>query len=251
MIKLGLCSVTFRKASMEELVELCSSIGLEGIEIGGDIHVPPGSPQARVEEVVELCKKAGVEIPSYGSYFNVLEHEVEDFAPVLETAVQLGAGTIRIWPGWVGAEKMTEEQLAKISSTARAAAEAAAGKKVRVAFEYHLNSPTSGAQSALRLLEAAGHYNLYTYYQLLDSDDSERNVGDLKAVFPHLAYVHCHYYRDDKYQPLSEGRRLWAAICDTLKQLNYQGYIFMEFVNSGSPEQLAEDVALLRNLLGR
>ena len=251
MIKLGLCSVTFRKASMKELVELCSSIGLEGIEIGGDIHVPPGSPQAEVEEVVELCKKAELEIPSYGSYFNVLEHEVEDFAPVLETAVQLGAGTIRIWPGWVEAEKMTEEQLAKISSTARAAAEAAAEKKVQVAFEYHLNSPTSGAQSALRLLEAAGHYNLYTYYQLLDSDDSERVVGDLKAVFPRLAYVHCHYYKDDKYKPLSEGRRLWAAICDTLKQLNYQGYIFMEFVDSGSPEQLAEDVALLRNLLGR
>ena len=251
MIKLGLCSVTFRKASMKELVELCSSIGLEGIEVGGDIHVPPDSPKAGVEEVVELCKEAGVEIPSYGSYFNVLEHEPQDFSPVLETAVQLGAGTIRIWPGWVEAENITGEQLAKISSTARAAAEAAAGKKVQVAFEYHLNSPTSGAQSTLRLLEAAGHYNLYTYYQLLDSENVERNVGDLKAVFPRLAYVHCHYYKDDKYKPLSEGRRLWAAVCDTLRQLNYRGYIFMEFVDGDSPEQLAEDVALLRELLGR
>ena len=162
MIKLGLCSVTFRKKSMEELVELCSRVGLEGIEIGGDVHMPPSSPPAEVEKVVRLCKDAGLEIPSYGSYYNVLENEQKDFAPVLETAARLGADTIRIWPGWVEPEDLTEEQLAGISSAAHAAAKAAAGKNIRVAFEYHLNSPTSGAESALRILEAAGHQNLYT-----------------------------------------------------------------------------------------
>ena len=251
MIKLGLCSVTFRKKSMKELVELCSSIGLEGIEVGGDIHLPPGSPQEVVEEVVELCRSAGLEIPSYGSYFNVMEHGKQDFAPVLETALQLGAGTIRIWPGWVEPDQLTDEQLADISSTARAAAEAAAEKNVRVAFEYHLNSPTSGAKSTLRVLEAANHDNLYTYYQYLKPDGIERNVDDLKAVFPRLAYVHCHYYEGDNYMSLAQGRQEWAVICNTLRELNYQGFIFMEFVKGNTPEQLAEDVTLLRELLGQ
>jgi len=250
LIKLGLCSVTFRKKSMAELVELCGGIGLEGIEVGGDIHLPPGSPQAAVGEVAEMCSGAGLEIPSYGSYFNVLDNKAEDFAPVLETAVQLGAGTIRIWPGWVEPDRITDEQLAKMASTARAAAGAAAEKDVRVAFEYHLNSPTAGAKSTLRVLEAAAHDNLYTYYQYLKPDGIERNLADLKAVFPRLAYVHCHYYEGDDYMPLAEGRREWAAVCASLKELNYQGYIFMEFVRGNTPEQLTEDVALLRELLG-
>ena len=251
MIKLGLCSVTFRKKTMEELVELCSRVGLEGIEVGGDVHLPPGGPPAEVEKLVRLCSDAGIAIPSYGSYYNVLENEQKDFAPVLETAARLGAGTIRIWPGWVEAEDITEEQLPAISSAARAAAEAASGKKIRVAFEYHLNSPTSGAESALRLLEAAGHRNLYTYFQFLEPFAVEGNVSHLKAVFPRMAYVHCHYYAKDRIMALSEGREVWAAICDTLKELGYDGYIFMEFVENDSPQQLAEDVALLRELLSR
>ncbi|MBN2289600.1 MAG: sugar phosphate isomerase/epimerase [Candidatus Glassbacteria bacterium] len=251
MIKLGLCSVTFRRKSMEELVELCSRVGLEGIEVGGDIHLPPGSPQAEVDKVAGLCRGAGIEIPSYGSYFNVLEHGAADFGPVLETAVRLGAGTIRIWPGWVEPEQMTQAQLGTIASTARAAAAAAAEKGVRVAFEFHLNSPTSGAKSTLRLLEAAGHDNLYTYYQFLEPGDIKRNIDDLKAVFPRLANLHCHYYEGEVCKPLADGRKLWAAICSTLKELDYRGYIFMEFVKDDSPEQLARDVALLRELVGR
>jgi sugar phosphate isomerase/epimerase len=249
LIKVGLCSVSFRKKSMEELVEVCSNIGLEGIEVGGDVHLPPGSPQAEVDKVIKLCSDAGIEIPSYGSYYTLLENEEKDFAPVLETASQLGAGTIRIWPGWVEPEDVTEEQLAQIASGARAAAEAAAGKNIRVAFEYHLNSPTCGADGALRILDAASHDNLYTYYQFLEPYTTEENTGHLRAVFPQMAYVHCHYYVENKNLPLSEGREVWTAICGTLKELGYDGYIFMEFVKGNTPEQLAEDVAFLRELL--
>jgi hypothetical protein len=42
MIRTGLVSVTFRQLSAEEIIKLVVCAGLEGIEWGGDIHVPHG-----------------------------------------------------------------------------------------------------------------------------------------------------------------------------------------------------------------
>ncbi|MEA2062316.1 MAG: sugar phosphate isomerase/epimerase family protein [Gemmatimonadota bacterium] len=248
-IKTGLCSVTFRKLSVAEIVELCKKLGIEGIEWGGDVHVPPGSPPEQVAEVVELCREAGIEIPSYGSYFDASEHTEKDFAPVLETAVRLGAGTIRIWPGWVEPKDLTDEQFSRIASTARDAAEMASKENVRVAFEYHLDTPTEGARRVLKILEAAGHPNLYSYYQFLEPYDIETNVRNLELIAPRMTYVHCHYYEQEKPLALAEGTAMWSAICGGLKKINYDGFIFMEFVKGGTARQLAEDVAVLRDLL--
>ena len=38
----GLCSVTFRRCSAAEIVELATRAGLRCIEWGGDVHVPHG-----------------------------------------------------------------------------------------------------------------------------------------------------------------------------------------------------------------
>jgi len=42
MIYTGLVSVTFRKLSPTQIVNPVSKVGLQGIEWGGDIHVPTG-----------------------------------------------------------------------------------------------------------------------------------------------------------------------------------------------------------------
>ena len=38
----GLLSVTFRHLPFERIIELAAEAGLDGIEWGGDVHVPPG-----------------------------------------------------------------------------------------------------------------------------------------------------------------------------------------------------------------
>ena len=41
-IKTGMTSVTFRKKSAEDVIAIVKEAGLDGIEWGGDIHVPAG-----------------------------------------------------------------------------------------------------------------------------------------------------------------------------------------------------------------
>lgn len=45
-MKTSVASVTFRRKSVCEVAELARRAGLDAIEWGGDIHVPPGNAQA-------------------------------------------------------------------------------------------------------------------------------------------------------------------------------------------------------------
>ena len=79
-IRTGLTSVTFRALSISKIVQLAAAAGLDGIEWGGDIHVPAGDIQSAVFALQET-EKAGLEVLSYGSYYHGLPEE--DFSPVL------------------------------------------------------------------------------------------------------------------------------------------------------------------------
>ncbi len=46
-IRAGLCSVTFRALPPERIVALAAAAGLDVIEWGGDVHVPPGRSDTR------------------------------------------------------------------------------------------------------------------------------------------------------------------------------------------------------------
>jgi hypothetical protein len=82
----GLASVTFRSLSTGRIIGLAKNANLDGIEWGGDIHVPPGDIALAVKIRVETLK-AGLKVLSYGSYYKTLTGGV--FTPVLETAVAL------------------------------------------------------------------------------------------------------------------------------------------------------------------
>ena len=45
-MKTSVASVTFRRKSVCEVAELARRAGLDAVEWGGDIHVPPGHAQA-------------------------------------------------------------------------------------------------------------------------------------------------------------------------------------------------------------
>ena len=155
-MKTGLTSVTFRQKTPEEIIRLAAEAGLDGIEWGGDVHVPAGDA-GTAAEIGRRTREAGLSVLSYGSYFRA--DEGEDFAPVLASAKALGAPLIRIWAGRKTYEQSGPEEFSALASRIREAAEAAGREGVRIAFEYHRGTATQTAAGALALLEAAGSGN--------------------------------------------------------------------------------------------
>ncbi len=249
MFKLGLCSVTFRDRSIDEVISICSGCALEGIEWGGDVHLGAGGRRGQILEVKEKCRAAGLATPGYGSYFDVLEQGPEQFAPVLETAGLIGADTIRVWPGWVRPEHVSDEQYGKIVETSRSIAGQAAKQGIRVAYEFHDNTCTEGGENAMKLLARVNHPNMLTYYQLIRPTETEWNLENLETVYDRLAYIHVQANDDVNNFPLEDFREVWQEIIDRLVRGNYDGWLLFEFNRGNSVGQLRLDLELLRSLI--
>ncbi len=106
MIKPGICSITFRQKSPEEIIALSLEAGLAGIEWGADVHVPPEDLE-NARRVGEMTRGAGLEVVAYGSYWFALDEqpEPEPFEPLIEAAEALGAPMIRLLGGSLGLGK--------------------------------------------------------------------------------------------------------------------------------------------------
>ncbi len=70
----GLVSVSFRKLPPEQIIALARQAGLQSIEWGGDVHVPPENLEnARV--IGEMTRAAGLSVACYGSYYRLTDAE--------------------------------------------------------------------------------------------------------------------------------------------------------------------------------
>lgn len=250
MIKLGLCSVTFRKMIVDEVIRTARENFLDAIEWGADVHVPPALGRDSIRDLAEKCKLNGLSVPSYGSYFDVLAHEPEDFGPVLNAAEFLGSEVIRVWAGWVDPSALTGGQLDRIVRTTRAIADKALKQGVKIAFEFHDNTPTHGGDNALKLFRAIDHPNVFSYWQVLPFEEYEKSLDNLKKVLPLLVLVHIQNPQGaDDLGPLADKEKDWMGFVGLLREAGWDGCMFFEFNKDNSPEQLARDVKALQRVL--
>ncbi|MFW6217682.1 MAG: sugar phosphate isomerase/epimerase family protein [Verrucomicrobiota bacterium] len=249
-MKSGLCSISFRKHSVDEVIELAKSAGIEGIEWGGDVHVPPGDLEL-ARRVREKTEAAGLEVCSYGSYYKCTD-ETEPFADVLDSARELGAPVIRLWAGAKGSAEATEDDRRDIAERLRRAVLSAAESNITVALEYHGGTLTDTQESAHRLLQEVGLPDLKLYWQPRTGGEFKDDIPELEAALPVLAHVHCFHWGPGGWKdrrPLLEGTDDWKTYLEIIRQAEDERFIILEFIKDDSPEQLREDARVLRALL--
>ncbi len=250
MFTIGLCSITFRQKSINEIVDLCREAGVEAIEWGGDVHVPPGDPAA-AETARSTTEAAGLKVCSYGSYYRG-DAEAGDFAPVLASARALGAPVIRVWAGRRGSDQADAAYREEVASCLRQAVEAASGANLTVALEYHGGTLTDTRESAHQLLAEVGRPELRLYWQPRTGGRFEDDLTELEAALPHLSHVHVFHWGPDGWQDrrsLAEGRGDWKAYIERIATTGTDRSLIFEFVKDDADAQLTEDVQTLRSIL--
>lgn len=247
-IRTGLTSVTFRKKTVDEIVDLARQAHLDGIEWGGDIHVPAGDIQA-AHYAAKATRDAGLSVLSYGSYFH--GDEGEDFAPVLECAKALGAPMIRVWAGRFPYEECSPEEFSRCAAAFQKTADMAAKEGIAMGFEYHRGTLTQTRAGAAALLDAVARENVSSYWQPNPDISLEEQLSEIDTLLPRLSTVHVFCWTGNNVRhPLSEGLPLWQQYVEHLDKTGAPRAMILEFVEGDSPEAFLQDAATLRQLLG-
>lgn len=252
MIYPGLVSITFRKLAPAEVAALVKKAGLRGIEWGGDVHVPHGD-LGRAREVRELTLEHGLATAAYGSYYRAGQSESNGmpFARVLETAVELGAPTIRVWPGGAGSDTVDEEARWKVIEDLRRIAGLAAKAGVTITTEFHAGTLTDTNESAAKLLVETDHPNLFTGWQPHNGESTDECVDGLRAVLPRVSTIHVFHWWPTAAErhPLADGKARWDAFWPLLRQAPGDRHALLEFVKGDEPAAFLRDAATLREWL--
>jgi sugar phosphate isomerase/epimerase len=200
-----------------------------------------------------MTEDAGLVVASYGSYYRagLSERRGLPFARVLETAVALGTGTVRVWAGAAGSVVSSSlvhaaviEDLQRISEASRAAG-------VTVAMEFHADTLNDVAAATLQLIERVDRPNLTTLWQPPTGEGDDECVASLRAASIHLRHLHVfHWWPDHRTRhPLQMGEARWRRFLRAAQEWTPCRFALLEFVKADCVPQLADDAATLLRML--
>lgn len=249
----GLCSVTFRSRTPEEVAALAVQAGLAAIEWAGDAHAPPGDLSA-ARRCAAASAAAGARAVSYGSYVEAGAPDA-DIGPALASAAAMGAVHCRVWAGrrGVGAAEAPAGAVRSCAAFLRAAAAQAGAAGIALSVEFHPNTLTDSVPAVRAMLAQAAAPNLFTLWQPdFARDDAPAAAAAIGELAADLSHLHVFAGRPGKRRlPLAEGEELWRAALAALRSGRWRDerFAFLEFVQGGAPAALMRDAGVLRRWL--
>lgn len=241
----GLVSISFRALSPNQIIALTVRAGLDSIEWGGDIHVPPGKME-NARSVGECTRAAGLSVACYGSYYRLTAEEPGMARTVVRTAKALGAPLIRVWAGRLGSAEAGPVYRSSIVRNAQKIADLAADENMSVAFEYHGGTLTDSASSARELLESVNRDNFGTLWQPPVNMSIPDCIDSIRMIAHWIRNIHVFSWNGTERLPLAEGAEKWHACLDEIKALPGDRSLMLEFVRGDDPAQLMNDAITLQ-----
>ena len=242
--KLGLCSVTFRKKSIEDIVIIAKNANIGYIEWGADVHVKNLSDAKKAKT---LCEKSGIEISSYGSYFNSADYDECKWIQVCEIAKELGTDSIRIWLGKKDSEKTDLYEYEALVENTNKMCDIAARYSLLVCPECHGNTYNNNTDAFLRFARDLNKDNFRTYFQSryfrmeYDLDRIDRTFNLTKNI--HVSY------RDLKREQMfrKKDKNYLDTLLKKFKEKSFDGIVMVEFVDHDSEKVFYKDIEKLKS----
>jgi sugar phosphate isomerase/epimerase len=252
----GLCSITLRTLTAEEVIAVSVRAGVEGIEWGADVHAPPGGGRM-VAALAARTRDAGIEVASYGSYLGAGPADASGAVDaVLDTAEALGAPMVRIWTELGVTPGAPDDERRRVLDRTAGLVDAISARGLGAALEFHPGTLTDTAAAANALLDALGRPHLRTHWQPDPALAAATAVDELRLVAGRLAHLHVFSWGPagigDRHA-LADGAALWrpALLAAGAHGAPLAGrrFALCEYVRGDDPEQLVADVRTLRGWL--
>lgn len=242
---IGVCSVTFKHKSIEEVIQLAKQARLECIEWGSKEHIKVGDFDM-AKRASRLTEEAGLKTSSYGSYYQA--GSFDNFEQVIKTAEILNTQMIRIWAGEKASKDSDDVWFQKVLSDTRRIAELADNEGMQISFEYHSGSLTDTPESARWLMESVNAPNVYLYWQPAETLSVSERVNSLDYLSKWISNVHVFHWENYHNRfSLEEGEKEWLQYLSHIQagSENVHHYL-LEFVKNDDPDQFLKDAETLK-----
>lgn len=246
MFQTGLVSVTLKHLEPKQVVTLAQKAALQSIEWSEGHHIDPHDLQTG-RTIGDMSRDAQIDVLSYGSYYYL--GEKMDGYPSLLTASVLQAKVIRIWAGKTGSASVETRQMHRMIEEAKAFCRQAMDCNITVALEWHANTITDTASSALQFLTEVDEPNLKTLWQPHPHQTHEERLAELPEILPYLEYVHVYHWKQKERKSLEEGAQEWEDYLKILHTSQRERALMLEFVTDDDSIQFLEDAQTLRRLI--
>ena len=251
-MKFGFTTTSVRQIkSLEKIVELAASCGVDCLEWGGDIHVKDIETAKRAKK---LCDDKNIEISSYGCYYRAGSCDKEKWEEICKIASALGASYIRVWLGRKDSEKTDSSYYSTILSDLENMCEKAQEYSLAVCPECHDNTYNNNTDAFLKIRRDCRKENLYTYFQsrykkrAYDIDRIKRTLPFTKLV--HISFSELRREQFPKYNP-----EYMDIIINTLLDEGFDGIWLIEYTTpsqrTGFTKCLKKDIEKLKQKVGR
>ena len=185
----GLCSVSFRSLTPEQIIQAAVAAKLTYIEWGSDVHAPCDDLE-RLHEIARLQRQYGICCSSYGTYFRAGKDTPEALDGYIQAAKILETDVLRLWCGTKGSAEYTDQERQELFAQCSVLAARAQGAGVTLCMECHGNTMTDEAQSAHALMQAVDSSAFRMYYQPSQFRTVEENIAYAQLLAPYVRHIH-------------------------------------------------------------
>lgn len=241
--RLGLCSVTFRKKSAEEIVKIAKNAGVGYIEWGGDVHVKSCEDAKKVKI---LCDNENIKISSYGSYFNSANYNEDEWISVCKIADAMGASSVRIWLGRKNSEETDNAEYLTLLENTKKMCDIASSYGLLVCPECHDNTFNNNTDAFLRLKKDLQRENFRTYFQSRYFR-MEYDLDRIDRTFDFTENVHVSYRdlkREQRFR--KKDKNYLDTLLNILIKKKFDGIVMVEFVSGDREKVFYKDIEKLK-----
>ncbi|MFA7373658.1 MAG: sugar phosphate isomerase/epimerase family protein [bacterium] len=250
-LKFSVCSIGLRHKRADEAFRIIANSGFNYVDIltySPDAHISIDMELCQRQEVLKSAEKQGVSICSLagsGGYGfnspdeNVRKQEIERVKREIDLASEVGAAVIRVCPGH--GEDLQEIRSAILPCLKEVTAYAEE-RESQLGMENHGGSIACKPAQAVSVCREVGSPYLGVIYEpgnLFGAlEDYKRGFTEQKE---HIVHVHLkdgypHYFGEDGFEPqrifctlLGEGELDIPWVLESLKEMDYQGYVSVEY----------------------
>lgn len=256
-MELGLCTISNKDATVDEIIPQAAAAGYDGIEVWGRNHVD-GSSESACRRIRNAAADHDLAVLTYGSYLRAgtdtftenLQHEVN-------VADRLDVDRFRVWAGDFEYGDHTQQHWQQTVDDLRTLTTIASERGFEVTVEKHPGSLTNEAEGASRLISAVDEPACRLNYQPMFSLSAGEIRAEMEQLAPvsnqmHLQAVPRSGAGGDERCPLSEAFYDLEFLVDLFRVHGTpDGSIHVEFVTDELPyeEAVTRDCEYLQSLL--